>query len=45
VVEHYMACRHELYAVCQRGLRKSLYEAAGRAAFADASRHEPVLHR
>ncbi len=32
VVEHFMACRQELYSVCQRGLGQSVYMAVERAA-------------
>jgi HD-GYP domain-containing protein (c-di-GMP phosphodiesterase class II) len=32
VVEQFFACRHELYAVCQRGLGQSVYDAVQRAA-------------
>jgi response regulator RpfG family c-di-GMP phosphodiesterase len=32
VVQCFFACRHELYAVCQRGLGQSVYMAVERAA-------------
>ena len=50
VVEHFMACRQELYAVCQRGLGQSVYMAVERAAGADVqigrnqSPHGPDSH-
>ncbi len=36
VVGHFLTCRRELYAVCQRGIGESLYAAVGRAAEQDA---------
>ena len=39
IVEYFFACRHDLYAVCQRGLGQSVYMAVERAASAD-SRHD-----
>jgi HD-GYP domain-containing protein (c-di-GMP phosphodiesterase class II) len=39
VVEHFFACRHELYAVCQRGLGQSVYLAVERAVGGDVPRH------
>jgi HD-GYP domain-containing protein (c-di-GMP phosphodiesterase class II) len=32
IVDHFLACRHELYEVCQRGLGRSVYLAVERAA-------------
>jgi HD-GYP domain-containing protein (c-di-GMP phosphodiesterase class II) len=39
IIEHFFACRHELYAVCQRGLGQSVYMAVERAVGSDVSHH------
>ena len=38
IVQHFLACRHELYAVCQRGLGRSVYIAVERRPAAPAPR-------
>jgi HD-GYP domain-containing protein (c-di-GMP phosphodiesterase class II) len=43
VVRSFFACRHELYAVCQRGLGQSVYLAVERAAGGDATPFGPHL--
>jgi diguanylate cyclase (GGDEF)-like protein len=37
ITAHFLSCRHELYAVCQRGLGQSVYAAIERAAGGDIS--------
>jgi HD-GYP domain-containing protein (c-di-GMP phosphodiesterase class II) len=37
IVQHFLACRHELYAVCERGLGQSVYIAVERAAGGSSS--------
>jgi diguanylate cyclase (GGDEF)-like protein len=39
IVEHFFACRYDVYAVCQRGLGRSVYMAIERAAGADQEDH------
>ena len=31
IIPHFMACRHELYPICQRGLGDSVFAAVERA--------------
>ncbi len=45
IVEHFMACREEIYSICQIGLGESLIAAVERAADQDDSPRRQTAHR